>query len=144
MSRVYDTLMKSGNFTAVQNKSDKGEFLDSVGELIELCEKQGYIEKYYIDTPKDRVDLTIQDMQRYTKSLIEEETNLTIMVEKALKDIQKEDEDSKNNNEELVLDDIEMDLNEIEAQVKDQDFIDFSEFLEDEMEADAEFLEGEE
>jgi hypothetical protein len=39
MSKVYDSLMKSGNFTAAQNKADNGEFVDSVGELIELCEK---------------------------------------------------------------------------------------------------------
>jgi hypothetical protein len=62
MSKVYNELMKSGKFTAAQNKADNGEFVDSVGELIELCEKQGYIEKFYIDSPNDKVDLTIQDM----------------------------------------------------------------------------------
>ena len=77
MSKVYDSLMKSGKFTAAQNKAETGEFVDSIGELIELCEKQGYIERYYIESPKDRVDLTIADMQRYTRTLIEEETNLT-------------------------------------------------------------------
>ena len=72
MSKVYDSLMKSGKFTAAQNKAESGEFVDSVGELIELCEKQGYIERFYIDQPNDKVDLTIQDMQRYTRTLIEE------------------------------------------------------------------------
>jgi hypothetical protein len=62
MSKVYDSLMKSGKFTAAQNKAESGEFVDSVGELIELCEKQGYIERFYIDQPNDKVDLTIQDM----------------------------------------------------------------------------------
>ena len=92
MSKVYDSLMKSGKFTAAQNKAENGEFVDSVGELIELCEKQGYIERFYIDSPNDKVDLTIQDMQRYTRTLIEEETNLSNMVELALKQIQKEEE----------------------------------------------------
>ncbi|MBO7210954.1 MAG: hypothetical protein J6V44_08080 [Methanobrevibacter sp.] len=62
MSKVYDSLMKSGKFTAAQNKAETGEFVDSVGELIELCERQGYIERFYIDQPNDKVDLTIQDM----------------------------------------------------------------------------------
>jgi len=62
MSKVYDALMKSGKFTAAQNKSEQGEFVDSVGELIEMCEKQGYIERFYIDQPNDKVDFTIQDM----------------------------------------------------------------------------------
>ena len=43
VSRVYNELMKSGKFTAAQNKAETGEFVDSVGELIELCEKEGYI-----------------------------------------------------------------------------------------------------
>jgi hypothetical protein len=62
MSKVYDSLMKSGKFTAAQNKTESGEFVDSVGELIEICEKQGYIERFYIEQPNDKVDLTIQDM----------------------------------------------------------------------------------
>ena len=44
MSKVYDSLMKSGNFTAAQNKAETGEFVDSIGELVMLCEKDGYIE----------------------------------------------------------------------------------------------------
>jgi polyhydroxyalkanoate synthesis regulator phasin len=59
MSKVYDSLMKSGKFTAAQNKAESGEFVDSVGELIEICEKHGYIERFYIEQPNDKVDLTI-------------------------------------------------------------------------------------
>jgi hypothetical protein len=62
MVRMYDSLMKSGNFTALQNKTDTKDFIDSIGELVELCEQQGYIERYYVDKPKDKVDLTIADM----------------------------------------------------------------------------------
>jgi hypothetical protein len=59
MSKVYNELMKSGKFTAAQNKAESGEFVDSIGELIEMCEKEGYIERFYIETPNDRVDMTI-------------------------------------------------------------------------------------
>jgi hypothetical protein len=142
MSKVYDSLMKSGKFTAAQNKAETGEFVDSIGELIELCEKQGYIERYYIESPKDRVDLTIADMQRYTRTLIEEETNLPNMVEKALREIDKEDKANAENTEDSIVDDIDFSLEDLEATIKDQDFSDFEDFLEDSAAADAEFLAG--
>ena len=138
MSKVYDSLMKSGKFTAAQNKAESGEFIDSVGELIEICEKHGYIERFYIEQPNDKVDLTIQDMQRYTRTLIEEETNLSNLVEQALKQIQKEDEDAENNQETDIVDDLEVNLDDIEKSLKDQDFVDFNEFLEEDAELDFE------
>ena len=140
MSKVYDSLMKSGKFTAAQNKAESGEFVDSIGELIEMCEKQGYIERYYIESPKDRVDLTIADMQRYTKTLVEEETNLSIMVEKALRDIEKEDEANAENTEDMIIDDIDLSLEDLEKTLKDQDYVDFQEFLDEEAEADSDYL----
>ena len=138
MSKVYDSLMKSGKFTAAQNKAESGEFVDSVGELIELCEKQGYIERFYIEQPNDKVDLTIQDMQRYTRTLIEEETNLSNMVEQALKQIQKEDEDAENNQETDIVDEDDINLDDIEKSLKDSDFEEFNEFLEEEQDQDLE------
>jgi hypothetical protein len=54
--------MKSGKFTAAQNKTETGEYVDSIAELVELCERQGYIERFYIDEPNDKVDETIKDM----------------------------------------------------------------------------------
>ena len=135
MIRMYNDLMKSGNFTAQQNKGEAGDFVDSIGELVELCEKQGYIERYYIEQPKDRVDLTISDMQRYTKTLIEEETNLTIMVEKALREIDKEDQENNNTDSEII-DDLDVALQEIEATIHYDDYEEFEEFLEQEAEKD--------
>ena len=142
MSKVYDSLMKSGKFTAAQNKAESGEFVDSIGELIEMCEKQGYIERYYIESPKDKVDLTIADMQRYTRTLIEEETNLPVMVEKALREIDKEDKDNAANTEDEIVDDVEISLDELEATLKDSDFSDFEDFLDEEAAADADYLSG--
>ena len=107
-----------------------------------MCEKEGYIERYYIESPKDRVDLTIADMQRYTRTLIEEETNLPIMVEKALREIEKEDKDNAANDETDIIDDVEISLDDLEATLKDQDFSDFDDFLDEEAAADASFLNG--
>ena len=142
MQKAYDSLMKSGNFTAAQNKAESGDFIDSIGELIEMCEKQGYIERYYVESPKDRVDLTIADMQRYTRTLIEEETNLPIMVEKALREIEKEDKSSAENTEDSIIDEDDISLADLEATLKDKDYSDFEDFLEEEARMDADYLLG--
>lgn len=142
MSKVYDSLMKSGKFTAAQNKQDSNEFVDSIGELIEMCERDGYIERLYVESPKDKVDLTILDMQRYTKRLIEEETNLTTLVEKAIRDNEREDEESANNVENEIVDDAELSLEELEQSIKDSEYSDFEQFKEDEAALDEEYLTG--
>lgn len=142
MSKVYDSLMKSGKFTAAQNKAESGEFVDSIGELIELCEKEGYIERYYVEQPHDKVDLTIQDMQRYTRTLIEDETNISTMVEKALRENAKEDEEKAKNAESDIVDDADLSIEELEKTIKDSDYTDFEEFKEQESAQDNEFLQG--
>lgn len=142
MSKVYDSLMKSGKFTAAQNKTESGEFVDSIGELIELCEKEGYIERYYVEQPHDKVDLTIQDMQRYTRTLIEDETNISTMVEKALRENAKEDEEKAKNVESDIVDDADLSIEELEKTIKDSDYADFEEFKEQESAQDNEFLQG--
>lgn len=136
MSKVYDSLMKSGKFTAAQNKAESGEFVDSVGELIEMCEKKGYIERYYVESPKDKVDLTISDMQKYTRTLIEEETNLSNMIEAALKQNAKEDQEAKENDEDTIVDEDEVSIEDVEKTIEDQDFEDFNEFLDGESAVD--------
>lgn len=142
MSKVYDSLMKSGKFTAAQNKAESGEFVDSIGELIELCEKEGYIERYYVEQPHDKVDLTIQDMQRYTRTLIEDETNISTMVEKALRENAKEDEEKAKNAESDIVDDADLSIEELEKTIKDSDYADFEEFKEQESTQDNEFLQS--
>lgn len=142
MSKVYDSLMKSGKFTAAQNKAESGEFVDSIGELIELCEKEGYIERYYVEQPHDKVDLTIQDMQRYTRTLIEDETNISTMVERALRENAKEDEEKAKNVESDIVDDADLSIEELEKTIKDSDYADFEEFKEQESAQDNEFLQG--
>lgn len=136
MSKVYDSLMKSGKFTAAQNKAESGEFVDSVGELIALAEKYGYIETFYVDKPNDKVDITIKDMQRYTRRLIEEETNLNELIEAAVERNNKEDA-QKNETEDIVdFDDLAME--DLENQITtDKDFEDFNKFQVDEMNEDA-------
>lgn len=139
MSRVYDQLMKSGKFTAAQNKTETGEYVDSIAELVELCERQGYIERFYIDEPNDKVDETIKDMQHYTKTLIERETNLSALVEQAVKQNMQEDEAEKEDTDEIIFDDID----EVEKELTDTDFIDFNNFIEEDADENSLFEEDE-
>lgn len=143
MSKVYDSLMKSGKFTAAQNKENDSDFVDSIGELIEMCEKEGYIERYYIDSPNDKVDFTIQDMQRYTRSLIEDETNLGSMVEKALRENAKEDEESAKNKESDIVDDADLSIEDLEKTIQDKEYSDFEDFQEEQELADQQYINGE-
>lgn len=136
--RMYDSLMKNGKFTPAQNKDEAGDFVDSVGELIEMCEKQGYIERYYVEQPNDMVDLTIKDMQKYTRNLIEKETNLTSLMEQAIRQNAKEDEEAKENDEDLIIDDTDGSIEDIEKSLTDKDFSDYSDFIDNETELDLE------
>lgn len=123
MVKMYDSLMKSGKFTAAQNKAQDGEFVDSISELVEICEKEGFIPRFYSDGPKDRVDETLLDLKNYTHSLITDEMNLGNLIENAVKEMatleaKEEDEDIE---DELTYDNIE--------ELTDEDFGEFNEFL---------------
>jgi hypothetical protein len=132
MSKVYDSLMKSGNFTAAQNKAETGEFVDSIGELVMLCEKDGYIERYYVSDPKDKVDETLMDMKRYTKTLVSEETNLNQLLENAIKMNMSEDFKESHSDEDEIVTEEDIDaVSEVEAELQDEDFMDYQDFLDD-------------
>lgn len=124
LSKVYDLLMKSGKFTAAQNKEKSGEFVDSVGELVAMCEKQGFIPRYYIATPADVVDQTLADLQKYTRRLIEDEMGLGEQIEEATKKLLEAQA-----NENKIDDDEDM-----EDEINVEDYDEFNEML-DEQEA---------
>lgn len=131
MSKVYDSLMKSGKFTAAQNKAESGEFVDSISELVSICEKEGFIPRYYTDGPMDRVDETLADLKFYTKTLVTEEMNLGNLIENAVKEMQKQE--SKEEDEDI--EDEVMSLDEIDH-LKDEDFMEFSDFIDEEANSD--------
>ena len=92
MTKVYNELMKSAKLTAAQNKADSNDFIDSIGELVAICERDGFIPKFYIDEPKDKVDRVIQDMQSYTHDLVVDELGLGNLIENSLKSLERERE----------------------------------------------------
>ena len=131
MSKVYDQLMKSGKFTAQQNKGEDGDYIDSVGELVAICERDGFIPRFYVDTPQDSVDKVILDMQKYTHNLVTEEMGLGNLIESALKKIEKEREQNLDSDDILDEDEDDTIFNYKEdEELTDQDFIDFKEFEE--------------
>ena len=88
--KMYDSLMKSGKFSAAQNKAESGEAVDSISEIVMICEKDGFIPRYYTEGPQDKVDRVLQDLQEYTHSLITEETNIGNLIENAIKQIEED------------------------------------------------------
>lgn len=129
MSKVYDSLMKSGKFTAAQNKSESSGEFDSISELVEMCEREGFIPRYYTEGPMDKVDETLNDLKNYTHTLVTEEMNLGNLIEAAVKNMV----DQENREEDEDIEDVG---NLDEEVLKDEDFIEHNQFLEDESDLD--------
>lgn len=109
LSRVYESLRKTSKFTAAQNKELSSDAIDSVGELVAMCEKEGgFIPRFCLDVPQDKIDATIMDMKKYTHDLVTEEMGLGKMIEEAAQQIQlqmQEDQKDIMDYEEEVLND---------------------------------------
>ena len=107
--KMYDSLMKSGKWTAAQNKAENGEYVDSISELVALCERDGFIPRYYVDGPQDKVDRVIQDLESYTRNLVIEEMHLGPLIERAVRQIEsdrsKDDDDDEDSDDDSLLED---------------------------------------
>ena len=144
MVKMYDMLMKSGKFTAAQNKSESGNAVDSISELIAMCEKDGFFPRYYVDGPQDKVDRTLQDLQKYTRSLVTEEMNLGNLIESAVKQIQADKEKEELRDADAAGDDdaFEAELfdEDEKAFLNDEDFQQLKELVDDDVLDDEEYL----
>lgn len=145
MIKMYDMLMKSGRFTEAQNKTEKGEAVDSVSELVNMCEKQGFIPRYYVDGPQDKVDRVLEDLQKYTRTLVVEEMGLGPMIEKVAKQLE-EDMAAKaaNNGSEDEDEALEEDLfkEEKEEELTAEDLLDLMDDEDEDADADEKLLGG--
>ena len=142
MVKMYDALMKSGKFTAAQNKAESGEFVDSISEIVQLCEEQGFIPRYYTDGPQDKVDKVLLDTQHYVHNLVTEEMGLGNLIENAVK-LLKDEQDSiaaagENGTDEENVDLFDYDKEVIE--LDDDDYQDFRDQEEDDEQIDDSFL----
>ena len=107
LSKVSESLRKSAKFTAAQNKESKTDCVDSIGELIVMCEKEGFIPRYKTDIPQDKVDLTLKDMNNYLKKLVTQDLGFGQQIEDALKKIQLQKDYNNSNNDTEEIPDIE-------------------------------------
>lgn len=139
MQKAYDSLMKSGKFTAAQNKGESGEFVDSIGELVALCEREGFIPRYYTEGPQDKVDRTLQDLQQYTHTLVTEEMNLGNMIEASLREIVKDREREANIDVEDSDEDEDL-FNYQHPELTEEDYQEYEDMKESERDKDEEML----
>ena len=95
LSKVSESLRKSAKFTALQNKEEKGDFVDCIGELIALCERDGFIPRFCTDIPQDKVDLTLRDMNEYVRKLVTQDLGFGQQIEDSLKKIMIQNEMNK-------------------------------------------------
>jgi len=129
LSRVYEPLRKSGKFTEAQNKEGNKDLIDSVGELVALCEKEGgFIPRLETEFDQDIIDKTIQDMNKYTYNLVTKDMGLDEQIQNHLKKMelqaQMEETEEEQLNEDLSIEDIEQSV------LDDVDFQDFYEEIE--------------
>ena len=115
LSKVSESLRKTAKFTAAQNKEQKNDYVDSVGELVAMCEREGFIPRYATDIPQDKVDITLKDMNAYLNKLVTQDLGFGQQIEDALKKIQIQKE--MNEAQEAAEDG--------EVEMTDEDFMDF-------------------
>lgn len=130
LSKVSEGLRKSAKFTAQQNKEGKADYVDSIGELVRICEKEGFIPRFATDIPQDKVDATLQDMQGYLYKLVTQDLGFGQQIEDSLKKImiQKEMNDAADQ--------------DVDLELQDEDFEAFIEEAERQKDIDAETMAG--
>ena len=136
LSRVYDALRKSAKFTAAQNKEEKSQFIDSIGQLVAYCQKNGHkIPRYEIKTPYDIIDKIIQDLKDYNKTLIYEDTALARQIQDYIKEARAAAANKR--------DRAQAKAKGLEApELSNQDLLDFKDFIKQEQQHTLNEIEG--
>lgn len=122
LSKSYDMLMKSAKFTALQNKAESDQFIDSIGEMVRLCEAEGFIPRFHSEESQDIVDLTLKDISGYLEKLVKTELNLGSLIESTIKQMQNQAEDDAAEAAGTLDEDV----------LADDDFLEFSDLLDEE------------
>ena len=133
MAKVYESMMRSGKWTAAQIKETEENAIDSIGQIVAICERDGFIPRYYVDGPQDKPDKVLMDLQKYTHDLVVNESGLGIMIENAMKQMKEEEERIKAAAEAKEAGNEDADLFNYDDDIKltTDDYQEFSEFEED-------------
>lgn len=137
LSRVYDTLRKSAKFTAAQNKETKNDYVDSVGELVAICEREGFIPRFATDIPQDKVDVTLKDMNNYVRKLVTQDLGFGQQIEDSIKKLQIQKEMREQE------DDFDFDEDDVDG-LKDKDYEEYFEEIQEQKQKDIKIMYGEE
>lgn len=130
LSKVAESLRKSAKFTAAQNKEQKSDFVDSVGELVVMCERDGFIPRFCTDIPQDKVDKTLQDMNNYVYKLVTQDLGFGQQIEDSLKKIQLQKEMN-------AAAEAAEERGELVPELDDEDYVEYYNQVQKEIEADA-------
>lgn len=136
LSRVYDTLRKSAKFTAAQNKESKNDYVDSVGELVAICEREGFIPRYVTDIPQDKVDITLKDMNNYVRKLVTQDLGFGQQIEDSIKKLQIQKEMREQE------DDFDFEEDDVDG-LKDKDYEEYFEEINEQKQKDIKIMYGE-
>ena len=137
LQQSYDALRKSSKFTEVQNKEGQTRYLDSIGELVQFCEREGGLITQLPDPdeyPQDKIDFTIKDMKAYNRNLVVNELGLGDLIESYIKKLEDAEKEKERALDEGLYTSIE---EELADQVTPQEEIEFQEYLENEVEEEA-------
>ena len=134
LSRSLESMRKSAKFTAAQKKEEKVDAVNCVGELVSMCEKEGFIPRYATDIPQDKVDVTLRDMNEYVQKLVTQDLGFGQQIEDALKKIQLQKE----------MQEKESELWAGEDTLSDEDYQAYFEEVEAQKERDLDTIESEE
>lgn len=133
-TKMQEMLRKSSKFTAAQAKEEEKDFVDSVGELVAYCERNGgAIPRYELETPYDYVDVEMKDTQDYLRHLIYEDPTIMNVIESYIKkrDISKE---MTQNDEQQILE------GKDGLDISENDYLDYSDSILEQEKEDAEVL----
>jgi hypothetical protein len=116
LSKNYDQIMRSAKFTAVQNKTSEEAFISSIGEMVRLCEAEGFIPRYHDEENQDIVDLTIKDITAYLDRLVKTELNLGSLIESTIKQMEMQSTED----DEIIT-----------VELEDDDFLELSDLIDE-------------
>ena len=128
LNRAYESLRKTAKLTAAQNKEAKENFVDCIGNMVVLCEKEGFVPRYDTSSPQDKIDKALQDMNNFTQTFAKQNLGLSQQIEMYLKRIEIQNQQSQEDDE---------------KEYSEDDFVEYYDTIEKESALDQAIEEGE-